>query len=227
MGSAEDDPGARALHDQILYYRRRAGEYDRTAKPVEDSLAEQGNRLRAALRAFAPTGRVLEIACGTGLYTVELVPFADEITALDASPEMLELARARVPSPKVQFVQADVFAWSPEGTYDVVFFSFWLSHVPSTHFERFWDIVGLCLAPEGRVFFMDEGRHFHWREDFLDERVGVVRRRLQNGSEHRAVKVLWDPRELEERLRGLGWDVACTSTGAFYWGRGRRSTART
>ena len=223
MSRDREEWADRALQDQIRYYRVRAGEYDDTAKPAIDSLDEQGRALRAALRAFAPRGRVVEFACGTGLYTVDLVPFADEITSIDASPEMLELARARIPSPKVRFVEADVFSWRPDGQYDVVFFSFWLSHVPPTHFERFWDIVGSCLAPDGRVFFMDEGRHFHWREEYVDEAAGVVVRRLENGSEHRAIKVLWDVEELQAGLRELGWDVQCTSTGAFYWGHGTRS----
>jgi hypothetical protein len=30
----------------------------------------------------------------------------------------------------VRFICADLFAWSPERRYDVVFFGFWLSHVP-------------------------------------------------------------------------------------------------
>jgi len=49
------------------------------------------------------------------------------VTAVDASPEMLELARHRVGNdPRVRFVLADLFAWRPEGRYDVVFFGFWI-----------------------------------------------------------------------------------------------------
>jgi SAM-dependent methyltransferase len=209
----------RALQDQIRYYRARAAEYDDTAK---GPLTEHGRAIRAALLAFEPRGRVVEFACGTGLYTVDLVPFADQITAIDASPEMLALARARISSPKVRFVESDIFSWTPDALYDVASFSFWLSHVPATRFERFWDIVASCLAPDGRVFFMDEGPTFLWREDFEDEETGLVRRRLENGSEHRAIKVLWDVEELEARLRDLGWEVECRSTGVFYWGQGRR-----
>jgi demethylmenaquinone methyltransferase/2-methoxy-6-polyprenyl-1,4-benzoquinol methylase len=207
----------RALEDQIRYYRERSFEYDETAK---GPLTEHGGALLVALRAFEPRGRVVEFACGTGLYTVELVPFADEITAIDASPEMLELARARIPNPKVRFVESDVFSWEPDAAYDVAFFSFWLSHVPPTHFERFWDLVGSSLGPDGRVFFMDEGPHAPWGEEYEDEAVGIVRRRLENGTEHRAIKVLWDAGELEARLHALGWDVECHGTGPFYWGQG-------
>ena len=223
MPEPSDDPGARVIRDQISYYRERAGEYDETSKIPGDPLAPQGRQLMAALRAFEPRGQVLEIACGTGAYTVELLPFADEVTAIDASPEMLSLARARISSPKVRFVEADVFSWEPDGAYDVVFFSFWLSHVPPTHFERFWSIVESCLKPGGRVFFMDEGRHFLWREEFVDEASGVVRRHLRDGSVHRAVKVLWDPNDLRSRLIELGWLIEMGRTEAFYWGQGRRA----
>jgi demethylmenaquinone methyltransferase/2-methoxy-6-polyprenyl-1,4-benzoquinol methylase len=218
-----EEGAARALQDQIRYYRERAAEYDDSAKPVIDSLEEQGEALRAALREFAPRGRVVEFACGTGMFTVDLVPFADQITAVDAAPEMLELARVRISDPKVRFVEADVFSWTSDAAYDVAFFSFWLSHVPMTHFDRFWQIVGACLTPEGRVFFIDEGPQTPWRNDFVDEALGVVRRRLEDGSEHRAIKVLWDADQLEARLRGMGWEVECHSTGAFYWGQGSRA----
>ncbi|MDP9343756.1 MAG: class I SAM-dependent methyltransferase [Actinomycetota bacterium] len=212
------------LAEQVDYYRRRAGEYDATVRPPGDPLAEQDRVLRGALREFEPRGRVLELARGTGLYTRELVPFADSITALDASPEMLDAARRRVRSPTVRFLHADVFSWEPDGRYDVVFFSFWLSHVPPRHFERFWDRVAAFLAPGGRVFFMDEGRHTHWQEEFVDEAAGVVRRQLLDGSEHHAIKVLWDAAELQRRLGELGWNVSVTRADAFYWGHGRRAT---
>jgi demethylmenaquinone methyltransferase/2-methoxy-6-polyprenyl-1,4-benzoquinol methylase len=211
------------VEEQISYYRRRAAEYDETSAPPGDPLAVEGERLRSELRAYRPRGRVLEIACGTGSWTGELLPFADELTALDASPEMLDHNRRKFRSESVRYVEADVFSWTPDATYDVVFFAFWLSHVPLDHFERFWALVASALAPGGRVFFIDEGRHFHWREKYVDEEAGLVRRRLLDGSEHRAIKVLWEPAALEERLRDLGWDVHVRSTGAFFWGRGAPS----
>jgi len=37
------------------------------------------------------------------------------------------------------------------------------------------------------------------------------------------VKVPWQARELEERLRRLGWNIRVTATsGPFYWGAGGR-----
>ena len=40
----------------------------------------------------------------------------------DSAQEMLDLCRARVNDPRVRYVQADLFEWEPDRTYDVCFF---------------------------------------------------------------------------------------------------------
>jgi 2-polyprenyl-3-methyl-5-hydroxy-6-metoxy-1,4-benzoquinol methylase len=80
---------------------------------------------------------------------------ADHLTVVDASPETLELNRARVQRSDVQFVIADIFDWQPDRRYDVVFVSFWLSHVPRPRFSSFWSLVRSCLQPGGRMFLID------------------------------------------------------------------------
>lgn len=144
---------ARIIGDQIDYYERRAPEYDETSGIESAPLDE----LSQALDRFSPRGRVLEVACGTGTWTGRLLAYSDDVTALDPSPSMLELNRARVDDPRVRYVVADVFEWEPEGFFDVVFFAFWLPHIPSARFERFWDFVARALPPDGRVFFIGRG----------------------------------------------------------------------
>jgi demethylmenaquinone methyltransferase/2-methoxy-6-polyprenyl-1,4-benzoquinol methylase len=112
--------------------------------------------LSAVLDSFQPRGEVRELACGTGQWTAELVRHASQVTAVDASPEMLTLASARVQGERARFVEADLFSWTPEQHYDVVFFSAWLSHVPPQRFDRFWALVDACLTDSGRVFLIDE-----------------------------------------------------------------------
>jgi O-methyltransferase involved in polyketide biosynthesis len=122
----------------------------------------------------------------------------------------------------VRFVQADLFAWRPDRRYDVVFFGFWLSHVPPARFDSFWSLVDDCLAPGDRVFFADDG---HRTPDELIEgkSSSTIRRRLNDGTAYRAVKVPYEPEELERRLARLGWAISVTRTsGPFYWGAGAR-----
>ncbi len=42
-----------------------------------------------------------------------------------------------------------LFTWEPEHSFDVLFFSFWLSHVARSRFSRFWELVSSALAPSG------------------------------------------------------------------------------
>jgi SAM-dependent methyltransferase len=210
------------IDEQIAYYRARASEYDRTF-PAGDPFAADADRIRDALRAFAPRGRVLEIAAGTGQWTAILAEYAAELVVTDASPEMLELNRAKVGEHNnIRYRVADAFALEPTQDFDVVFFGFFLSHVPPTQVEAFWRVVAGLLVPAGRVFFVDEGRHFLWREDWIDESAGVVRRPLTDGTVHRAVKVLWRLTDLTARLRELGWDASVKAEGPFFWGAARR-----
>lgn len=208
------------IDEQIAYYRARAGEYDATSpSPEADPFAPSANRVRDALRAFAPRGRVIELAAGTGQWTGLLADGADEVLVTDSSPEMLELNREKTgPRDNVTYAVADALALEPTHDRDVAFFGFFLSHVPPSRFDAFWAVLDGVLAPGGRVFFVDEGRHFMWREDWIDEEAGIVRRPLNDGSSFRAVKVLWTPDDLAARLRSLGWEASVTEETPFYWG---------
>jgi demethylmenaquinone methyltransferase/2-methoxy-6-polyprenyl-1,4-benzoquinol methylase len=126
----------------------------------------------------------------------------------------------------VEYVVADLFDWRPERSYDVVFFSFWLSHVPRLRFGPFWSFVRSCLAPSGRVFLIDK------RTDpepgtrpkdpyIVDYQPDLQVRRLNDGSEHRVVKVMYEPDELQALLDAGGWDADIDATRWFIFGSAR------
>ncbi len=216
------------LEGQLAYYRARAGEYDEwfLRRGHYDRGPEWNRRwflelerVRQELDRFGPTGKVLELACGTGLWTVDLARHAAGITAVDASPEVLDINRARLQEARsevpVRYVRADLFDWRPDEAYDGVFFGFWLSHVPPGRFAAFWDLVRSALRPGGRAFFVDslgpeapaEKRRLGWApEDH------TMLRRLNDGQEFRIVKIFYDPVELEARLVGMGWRFSVRTT---------------
>jgi SAM-dependent methyltransferase len=219
---------ATPLRQQLDYYRARAKEYDQWW--LRQGRYDRGPALNAqwfkeaavvssALAAFRPAGRVLELACGTGIWSEKLLPFASQLTVIDGSPEMLAINAARLDLPRVSYVEADLFEWRPSGQFDTVFFGFWLSHIPPERFEAFWQLVGLCLAPGGRVFFVDSRREL--TSTAIDHRLPepeaiVSRRRLNDGREFDVYKVFYDPAELAARLREFGWHFDVFQTNHYF-----------
>ena len=230
----EDDA---LLAEQMAYYRARApeyhewfarrGRYDRGSEHTARWEAEV-EVVRHALRSSGLRGKVLELACGTGWWTAELARNAVSITAVDASPEVLQLNQERVGSPTVQYIEADIFDWQPTETFDAVFFSFWLSHVPPNRFAAFWKLVDSCLSREGRVFFVDTLWHpeYQWPKGEAppSEAPHVAVRELNDGRRFHMVKVFYEAEQLRARLEELGWVGSISETWQFFiWGELERA----
>ena len=212
---------------QIAYYRARAreydewffreGRYDRGEEHRKAWLAEVA-QVQAALSQAQPRGKVLELACGTGLWTEQLLRFSGELTAVDASPEMLDQCRKRLGSDTVEFINADLFEWRPRTTYDFVFFGFWLSHIPAGRFRAFWEFVAKALNPGGSVFFVDS--LFTASSTSTDHKPidhsGTVERKLNDGRTFEIVKIFYEPSALREQLVQLGWEGSVCPTAQFF-----------
>jgi SAM-dependent methyltransferase len=216
------------LREQKRYYAERAPEYDdwwyrRGRYELEpEALAHwraDVAEAEAALEAFAPRGGVLELAAGTGIWTRRLVGLADRVVAVDANAETLALNTS-----DAQLVRADVFEWEPAERFDLVFFSFWLSHVPEERFDEFWSLVRRALVPGGRVFLVDSGAG-DTAHTGTDQADGEETRSLADGRTFRIVKRRWRPDELAERVRPLGFELALhdTANGHFLYGGGSRA----
>jgi 2-polyprenyl-3-methyl-5-hydroxy-6-metoxy-1,4-benzoquinol methylase len=210
--AAEEDSKVNddVLAEQVDYYRHRAGEYDATAY---GDVAAARTRIARLVAEMRPSGRVLEIACGTGLWTEALAEWTDTVTAIDTAPEAVAIARGRAGAERVSFEVADVFSWDPGARFDVIFFSAWLSHVPASRFGQFWQILETLLARNGRVLFIDEHVDEQGKEAYVAGRDEVVERRLTDGSTFRVIKNFVDPTGLESRLRDLGWNCAIRRDG--------------
>ena len=219
------------LAEQVSYYRARAAEYDDWwfRRGRYDYGPEWNGRwfaevaeVEAALGRFDASGDVLELACGTGIWTRCLACTAARLTAVDASPEVIELNRARVGDAAVEYVQADIFDLRLPDRYDECFFGFWLSHVPDERFVEFWDGVGRALRPGGRVFFVDSGIDRSDRAHTRDRAEQTELRQLADGREFRIVKRYHEPTELEGRLGALGFRVSVSTTarGSMIYGVG-------
>ena len=161
------------------YFARHAAQWD-----VLRSLHSADATVEAALRDLlgAPLGRVLDVGTGTGRMAELFEPTADTVVALDNSPEMLRLARARLQhlAPgRVELVQGD-FAELPfaDAAFDTVLFHQVLHYAQSP--EAVLAEAARVTRPGGRVAIVDFAPHdredlrsaqAHVRLGFADEQV--------------------------------------------------------
>lgn len=97
---------------------------------------------------FGRVGRILEVGCGEGHQSQELMKVCDELVGIDVSSRAVE--RARVRCPQATFVAADVFA--PEigdtGPFDLVLGCEVLYYVKDVAavLARFRELGRVCLV---------------------------------------------------------------------------------
>jgi len=177
------------------YYERRAAEYDdwwlgtgRFAGRQRPVWREETEALTRTLEALPPA-RTLDVACGTGFLTQHL---RGEITGLDQSASMLELARAKVPEGR--FVQGDALELPfADGSFERVLTSFFYGH----------------LEEEDRDAFLREARRVAHELVVVDsalhdgvEPVEWQERILNDGSRWQVYKRYFEPDSLADELSG-------------------------
>jgi demethylmenaquinone methyltransferase/2-methoxy-6-polyprenyl-1,4-benzoquinol methylase len=215
------------IKNQIEYYRARAheydewvyrlGRYDRGKEQRRQWLAEM-NLVRDKIKSSQPDGKILELACGTGLWTQYLAPYAEKLIAIDTSSEAIEINRQKVANSQVKYLNADLFSWQPSECFDYIFFGFWLSHVPLSHFDNFWNLVRSALTPNGRVFFVDSllTQESTAKNHKPLDRSNKAWRKLNDGREFEIVKVFHKPLELKNKLMKRGWIGYVQATKHFF-----------
>jgi 2-polyprenyl-3-methyl-5-hydroxy-6-metoxy-1,4-benzoquinol methylase len=218
----------KTLQDQIAYYRARANEYDEWF--YRQGRYDRGikfNQLwfdevvvvKDNLKAIPKVDTILELACGTGIWTQELIELGEQITAIDASKEMIEINQAKVDSLKVTYQQLDLFSWQSSQQYDLVFFAFWLSHVPPDRLDEFFSKIYRTVRSPGQVFLIDSrfsetssaNNHF-----FRDDKEIYQKRKLNDGREFQIVKIYYQPEELIEKLELVGFQAEIFVTDNYF-----------
>jgi demethylmenaquinone methyltransferase/2-methoxy-6-polyprenyl-1,4-benzoquinol methylase len=177
------------------YYDARAAEYDEwyTGAGLFAARHRPGwnDAVRALEQAVASLepARTLDVACGTGFLTRHL---AGQVTGLDQSERMLEIARSRVPHGR--FVAGDAMQLPfREGSFDRVFTGHFYGHLEGADREAFL-AAARRLASE--LVVVDSAvRPDHEREEWQT-------RVLNDGSRHQVYKRYFDPDELAAELGG-------------------------
>ena len=118
------------------------------------------------LAAPAPGEKVLDVGCGTGTLALTLKRSVGtgEVHGIDASPEMIEVAKEKAPKAgsaidfRVALIEAIPF---PDATFDLVTSSLMLHHLPDDLKRTGLDEIWRVLKPGGRFMAVDFAAHSH------------------------------------------------------------------
>jgi ArsR family transcriptional regulator len=164
--------------DAEAYFAAHAAEWDSLRAMLGPADAVE----QAILVALGdrPLGRVADIGTGTGRIAELLAPTAEHVVALDKSPDMLRLARARLQNladAPVELVQADFGALPfPAAQFDTIVFHQVL-HYAADLARPLAEAARVC-RPGGRIVIADlaahereelRSRHAHARLGFEPE----------------------------------------------------------
>jgi ubiquinone/menaquinone biosynthesis C-methylase UbiE len=175
------------------YYERRAAEYDDWylgtglfAARVRPGWHEEVAALRSLVRSLEARS-VIDAACGTGFLTQHLQGRA---IAVDHSPAMLKIARARLPGGSVIRGDALSLPFGPDA-FDCLMVGHFYGH----------------LAEPDRIRFVAEARRVAARMLIIDAALldnlppeGQQERVLQDGSRHTVYKRYFTPAQLVSEL---------------------------
>lgn len=176
--------------------------YDRSSQPQQAWAAA----VLARLGGIAPDATVLDVGCGTGRVTealTELVP-RGRVLAMDASADMVELARRRLGDRAEVWCQ-DALELELNEPVDAIVSTAAL-HWVGDH-DRLWRQLARALRPDGRLEIQCGGEG---NIDRVREVIEAVAREVAPELVGWSPWVFAGPEETEARLRDAGFaEVRC------------------
>lgn len=135
--------------------------------------------LTAHLKAL---DHVLEIGCGTGYFTREIVKTGASVTAIDISPELLEIAKQEISANNVQFMLDNAYELSfGNNSFDSVVGSSVLHHLD---IEKAIRELYRVLKPGGSFYFTEP--NMMNPQIALQKNIPALKRRLGDSPDETA-----------------------------------------
>ncbi|MCH5251492.1 MAG: class I SAM-dependent methyltransferase [Lachnospiraceae bacterium] len=148
LKSIEDEP----LEQMADFFAARIGDYEEHMAHWAKLYEEMGKKVPEQSRTL------LDIGCGTGLELDEIFRYHPEIsvTAVDLSPEMLQVLKEKHPNKNLRLITADYFL-EPFGTesYDVAVSFETLHHYTAEKKLQLFQKVYKCLKEGGCYLEVD------------------------------------------------------------------------
>ena len=136
------------MKNNIDKYNAWAYQYDNNINPTRDLDKTVTKESLSNLDFF----KVLELGCGSGKNTEWLISKADKLVGLDFSKNMLALARKKITSKKVTFINANINEKWPvdNNTFDLATINLTLEHIEIL--DHIFNSLFMKLVEGGKCF---------------------------------------------------------------------------
>jgi SAM-dependent methyltransferase len=145
--------------ETLQFYRSNASAY------AEREITSRQARLSRFLLLLAPGAAILELGCGAGGDSAEMLARGFDVRPTDGSPELADVAAKRLGRPVETLLFHDL---AEVEAYDGVWANACLLHVPRSELAQVLELVWLALKPGGQFYASfktgdSEGRDTHNR----------------------------------------------------------------
>jgi ubiquinone/menaquinone biosynthesis C-methylase UbiE len=166
--------------------------------------------------SIIPGSTVLDLGSGTG-NTIAGLPTDCRSTAIDISQNMLDVARIKLTSRKVEYVVSDILQFlytCPVGVYDAVVSSYSIHHLTIEEKQRLFSLIYRVLKPKGRAVFVA----LMFRNAAEQQALSRKYRNDKGVIESIEEEYYWDIELSNENLIGLGFSTEIKRFSDLSWG---------
>lgn len=130
--------------------------------------------------------RVLDLGGGSGRWSMFAAPLVREVTLVDFSSGMLEIAKAKAASlgiDNIRFVESSIVDFQPSGKFDIIIFSGVLMYINDADLASVCRMCYECLSDDGKIFVREGVDYIQYStktdvySEMLDDVYSVVWRR--------------------------------------------------
>ena len=130
-------------HDTLQFYRQNAEAY------AKREISSRHARMTRFLAQLAPGAKILELGCGAGGDSAEMLARGFDVRATDGSPELAAIAEKRLGRPVETLLFGDL---REVEAYDAVWANACLLHVPREQLADVLMLIRRALKPGGYFY---------------------------------------------------------------------------
>jgi 2-polyprenyl-3-methyl-5-hydroxy-6-metoxy-1,4-benzoquinol methylase len=161
-----------------------------------------GRRVGMLTNSLMSGMKVLEIGCGTGLFTKEIIKKPVQLTAIDISPELIKVARKSILDSNVKFIIENAYQMTFEDqTFDAVIGSSVLHHLDV---DAALKEIYRVLTPGGYIAFTEP--NMMNPQIILQKNIPALKKALGDSPDESAF-FIWSIRKKLKNIGFTGIDI--------------------